>query len=589
MLCTLRSILRPLHLTFVSLAVVVTSYAQDPSPQDTVATISDRFTITYADLAQYVRDYPYAFMYKDRPAEGFYRALDDMIVNQLKRQDFFTLGLADSFGYRGKMTRSINEELVSSYYQTQYAERYINEGALAREYKRMGSVVTYREIRIAVPPGASRRKIDALTALASRIEKRWRAGEDPATFVPRIPSGASVSVNDAEQTVTWSVSMMDENNAVIYELTPGSSRVLYDAQGLRIVKVLARTTQQVPSFGDARADLLKGMEEKYGSRSQREFDRDKAALINESRVTWNHRVLAQIVRWSNVPGFYKYGYGDTLRNALAKGRNESILRAPGLRVDFKEYLRLLNDVLTMGDFVTIGQDDVKRFILEAVRTGMIVEKAKGTDLEKNVYIPDTKNPVISHGILQLYNQHEIDGRIPSPSEEALQAFYEMNKDSLYYQLGKVNLYVIADSAPGPLTALKSRLASGIPFQNLAPLVFVKTYVRNRDSSFRTYLGNEPPFLAETGFRLALNEVTGPVSCVDPSRGTLYALVKCVGVQEEKQLTFDDVAKRIRNDFAEFHRARLEAFVRDRLKQKYDVTIREDVLRRHAPTMNTTAK
>ena len=570
------------HLCALILFVAMTHacLGQGTTPQDTVATFEGQRGVTLGQLEQYVRDYPYGIMYRDRPREGYSRALDDMISNQLKRRDFFALGFADSAVYRGKMERAINEELVISYFKTRYEARYLNEPAFQREYARLGRVVTFREVRIPITEGTSRARIDALTALASRIEKRWRAGEDPAVFASRISSGAPLTVNDAEQTMTWSMSMQDDGNASIFDLTPGIIKVIHDVQGIRVVKILGRDMVAVPPIEEARAELQKGIEEKYAARIQTEFERDKRSLINEDRVRWNTGALARIVVWSNIPRFYQSGYGDTLRSALANGRNAWILRAPGITVDLKEFLRLLNDVLVMGEFNKITREDVQRFLLEAARTNMIVQKAKALGLERNVLVAESKNPVISDGILRLYNQYAIENRIPQPTDGALHAFYTMNKDSLYYQFAKVNLYVIPDSTPGPLEALKRRSDSGTPFEKLVPTILVKTYIRARNGMYNTYLGTEPPYLAAVAFSLSLHEVAGPVAYEDPVRGPMYALVKCAGTQKEQQLSYENVAHRIREDYRDHHRALMEAELRSRLKSKYAVVMRTHVIDRY---------
>jgi hypothetical protein len=210
---------------------------------------------------------------------------------------------------------------------------------------------------------------------------------------------------------------------------------------------------------------------------------------------------------------------------------------------------------------------------------MIAKKAATLGLENDVFSPGTANPILMSGIVRLYNQHEIEQQLPPATGPALKEFYQANRDSLYYQLAKVNIYAIVNSDRSVLDGLKANLQQNIPFEKLVPHILVKTYVRKRDGTLGTYFGDEPPFLAVAAFNLRLNETAGPIEFVDPAKGTEYALIKCVGVREEKQLSYDDVKKTIAADFANYHRERIAQAIADRLKKKYTVTIYMDVLQK----------
>ncbi len=122
-----------------------------------------------------------------------------------------------------------------------------------------------------------------------------------------------------------------------------------------------------------------------------EYDRDKEALINEDSIVWNEKALDQLVKWTRIPNFYKAIYRDTLQNAISSGRNLVILTYPEGQVDLKEYLRLLNEILILGDSREITKEQLKEFIVEALRSDKIVQKAKDLGLEKKYLIPYQKS------------------------------------------------------------------------------------------------------------------------------------------------------------------------------------------------------
>ncbi len=199
----------------------------------------------------------------------------------------------------------------------------------------------------------------------------------------------------------------------------------------------------------------------------------------------------------------------------------------------------------------------------------------------NVFVfsnPETTNPVLRSEIVRLYNRQEIAEQIPVATEKALKDFYEENKDSLYYQLAKVNIYAVVDSSKDVINEMKHKLEQNVPFEKLAGEILVKTYIRGRDGTLDTYLEDEPPYLGEAAFRLKLYETAGPIEYSDTAKGRQYALMKCMAIREAKQLTYDDVKKTIADDFENYHRSKIAQSVEEQLKKKYVVTIYKDVLR-----------
>jgi len=115
----------------VAFIVLVQCHAQDVSHQNVVARIGDRHTITFAELEQYVHDYHYTYKYRKYPPEPFEKALGDMIVEQLKRVDFFAQGLNNNTESLPQVRRSIVEEMVIRYYTTQFFEKYASSDSIS--------------------------------------------------------------------------------------------------------------------------------------------------------------------------------------------------------------------------------------------------------------------------------------------------------------------------------------------------------------------------------------------------------------------------------------------------------------------------
>ena len=568
----------------LALTVLMYCHAQDTSRQDTVARIADQYTITIADLQQYVHDYKYAYRYRKHLASAFEKALDDMIVNQLKRIDFFTVGLNRDAERLQRTRRSVNEELAIRYYESQFYGRYVNEDSMRNAYKEMGREVFYRQIVLAKPKNASRKDIASLKSLANAVRMRILNGEDFVRLAKQFSRDRVDRSGNTLHLLDWKMSFSSDVTYTTFHLPVDDVRVLETGDSFHIVRVAKVNKRDVQPYANVKEEIRKALDGRYSGLSYEEFEQQKKNLVDEKAVKWNPKALRQLVRWSKIPRFYQTSYADTLREAISHGRNLVILEYSKARVDLKEYLRLLNDVLTWGDYASVSQADVKKFVLEAVRTSMIVDKAVKLGLGKDAFTPGTTNPILKNEIVRLYNRHEIEEHIPPATDQALRDFYRANKDSLYYQLAKVNMYAVVDTNKSVIDGMKEKLDQKVPFEKLAREVLVKTFIRRRDGTLATFLGEEPPFLAEAAFTLKLNEVAGPIEYVDPEKGKEYALIKCIGTQEEKQLSYEDVNKTIADEFANYHRERIALSVAEQLRRKYSVTIYRDVLKKHLLSM-----
>ncbi|MDP2886149.1 MAG: peptidyl-prolyl cis-trans isomerase [Ignavibacteria bacterium] len=554
--------------------------AQDASRHDTIAQIADRYAITFPQVQQFVRDHQYPYMFRKYPAEPYDKALDDMIVGQLKRIDFFARGLNRNGQSLQRVRRSINEELVIRYYTTQFYSRYINEDSVRSAYREMGKEVFFQQVVLAKPMGASREEIDSLKLLARSISTRIRSGEDVVTLAAQYSRDRNSESANALRRVDWELSLSSSVNYVAFRLPHGAVRIVDNGELIHVVKIVRVTKVDVPPFSKVKGNIRKALEARYSDFAHEEFEKAKQGLLDETRVKWNPEALKQLAQWSSIPGFYQTVYADTLRAAIAHGRNVVILKYLKTQVDLREYLRLLNDVMIWGNHTSVDQDAVKKFVLEAVRTNMIVAKAVALDLEKDVFTPATTNPILKNEIVRLYDRHEIEVKIPSASEAALREFYQANRDSLYYQLAKVNIYAVIDSNKVVIEKMKTRLEQNVPFEKLAPEILVKAFIRTRDGILQTHFGVEPPFLAEAAFKLKLNEIAGPIEYTDPANGKQYALIQCVETREEKQLTYEEVRKTIADDFVNYQRNRIARSVQEGLKKHYGVTIYKDVWQRN---------
>ncbi len=94
--------------------------------QKIVATIESDYKISFIDLNKYVQDEFFHRRFRDKN-EAYTRALNEMILNQLKCIDFFETGLHNDQQLIQNIKRFINEELIVKYFESEYLSKYTNE------------------------------------------------------------------------------------------------------------------------------------------------------------------------------------------------------------------------------------------------------------------------------------------------------------------------------------------------------------------------------------------------------------------------------------------------------------------------------
>jgi len=552
-------------LCILLILIIIGCANQSHQDQNTVATINNDYHISFSELKKYVYGNLYHKMYPDI-SEAYNNALDVMITDQLKRIDFFERGLYKDTLLIKNINRRINEELIISYFHTQFLDKYITEEYIQKMYNNMGKEVNYRQIVLFKPENASNEQIDLLVIRTMEIKKEIEQGKDFGKLALQYSQQAESAHNDGYMPpLTWKQSITNPLYNIIYNLKVGDVRVLDTDNAYYIVNITDINK------------IISTLKKQYMQSSLNEFDQAFKKLIDEKSLVWYSKALNKLLEWSQDPDFYKEKYEDILQQAIRKGNNMTILTYSQGKVDFKTYLRLLDNILIPEASEYITQDDIKNFILEAVRNDIMVKKAKELNLLKDIFNSNTTNPVLQNRIVWLYNQAVIDSQIPKATPKALEQFYNANKDSLYYQLAKVNIHTIIYSDKEKANNKWEEIKQGIPFNQVTNRYLVKTFIRDRKGKIKSYLSKEPPFLGKAAFKLETDEVNGVIEYSDPEKGKQYAIIKCSHKRPEKQLTYDDVKNTIIDDFHKYYKEKIEKQTAKTLREKYKVEINHKIL------------
>ena len=487
---------KPFPLLSAILIVLTNSVTGFAQGQDTIALVGGTCAISFQELKNYVVDYHYDLSYRNKPAEFKYTAaLSVMIVNQLKRIDFFQLGLQSDRQLMESASRSINEELVTEYFDRQYAGKYVNDKSIRDGYKQMKRQVVYERFLVDLSAGDSAAAVDSVNAAVARFQSELDHGKSFDALVGDCHLWfAEAKTKEDTGTVVWTQTFSSSSDKMIFNLRVGGVAVFKSAEAFEIVKVIKRQPHEVEPFEKVKGEIFNLLRKAFADKSLDDFNKAKMSLVDENRCEWNQKALEQLIAWSSIRGFYdKKLYADTLMREISQGRNFLILRYPGGKVDLKEYLRLLNDVLILPQRPSYKVGDLKNFLLEALRTDTIVKKAMALHLEKNIFTANTANPALKKRIVWLYDQKEIEAKIPELTEKTIEEFYSAHSGSLYYQPTFVTIDAIILASKDSIDVLWQKHLSGVPFDKLAKSWFVKTFAKYRsDDTIQSFLSIEPP-------------------------------------------------------------------------------------------------
>ena len=565
-------------LTFLLTTIFVGCHSEKSPESNIVAKYDDGHTVTINELNKYVSDWLYTKKFPKK-SDAFKNALNDLLIGQFKRMDFFAKGLDKNSELIQGISRIINEELVNEYFEKEYVGKYANVESAKKIYKNMDKQVIAQQIVLLKPKNASPAQIDSIKREAIRIDSEIVKGKDFNLLVRQYSQDKqSLKDNGNMPPVEWKQSISDPVGHVIFRLNENDVSVLNDNNAFRIVRIVKINKIPVKPFDKVKDEIITYLKNGYYNTSIDDYEKYKKGLIDENSLKWNENALKQLVKWSNEPNFYTDKYEKTFKNALANNDNKTILVYNKGKVDYKEFLRLLNNILTLPSTKNeVTEDYLKKFIIEAILNDMIVKKADSLDLKKEIFNPYTNNPVLKNQLIYLYNQAEIEAKIPDTSSSMLHQFFKDNENTLYYQLEKRNIFVMVFPNKDEAEKVSNKIKRGIPFEKVLGRYLVKTYIKDRNGEIKAFRSDEKTVFGEIAFKMKESEVSDPIKFEDENKQTKYAILKCYHIRPERQLTFEDVKNTIAKDFRDYHRKKIEKEVEEKLKDKYHPVIYEDVL------------
>jgi|AntRauTorcE11897_2_1112592.scaffolds.fasta_scaffold00042_39 parvulin-like peptidyl-prolyl isomerase len=556
-----------LFCTLVNCSNETTNYA---------ARIDGEYEISKQKLVEYYNDLYFERRFPDAEYKGYEEAMDEIVIRKLKQIDFVKRGLNNNQQLMSNIQRVINEELLVQYFDKEYLGQYITDEVVEDYYQGLGREVNYQQI---VLYKRNSNNIESLKEKANNIREEAVNNSSFFELVKQYSEDAKSAQQDGKMpTMKWQKGTSTPTNQVIFRMPEGSIQVLESSTQLLIVKVNSINEVQLRPLEEIRPEILEALREVYSPRSFADYDRDKAALLDKKEYVWNITALEQLVEWAKIDGFYRQNkYKQIIPASLESGDNFEILTYEKGTIDLQKYLYLLNNILLVETSSNPTKDDFKEFIDEALRTELIVEKARELNLDEGILTLNTKSPVILDEYVRLYDEQFIFSKIPETNEANFQTFYENTKDSLFYQPDKVNLRVKIFETEEEAQEIVSEINEGKEFENLFSGWAVKTYIINKNGETESYLSNEPNYFGDEAFKLSQGETAGPVEFQE-NQETKFAVIKAHNVEQEKIRTMDEINPRILNRmFRNYYFNKFSKEVASTLRNSYKVEVNEQAL------------
>ena len=571
-----RTVIACSVLLLVGVASSVTSRAV-AQPHRVVATVGEDVDITIQDIVQYLqlRD---DLVYSMSRADARRAALDILIAQRLKQIDFFARGYHDDPAFKESVSRIVTEELVLAYGEERYENRYLNEERIREEHDLMGRRVIYSEW---VVDKSSDMTPEQLRLLRQEI----RTGRDA------IESGASLQ--DAERRLrrempiatsrvregrlTWQETVTSPRNLLIFRSEPGEVRSFEGPNSISVVRVDQFEPRTVRPLEDVREEIVEALQGWYAQAATDAFRGEWTSVIDAGSTQWSTEAVQQIGRWARTSGFLSGDYRSIVPQYVRANGDLTIVSDGMAQLQLSELPRVFDNVLILSEGGSYTEDVIRDFVLEAIRTEEIANRARAIGLEADILTPNTPSPGLRNAFIRFYNQRHVDAQVPAATDNRLRAFYQQHVDSMFYQLRSANIQIIERSTREEIDSIWEEIQRGVRFEVASSRRLNRVYRINSDGEVVSNVRSEPAYFADIAFDLEEGDVAGPVAFETVEGDTRYAIIRSGSQREARRLPFEEVEDRVRQEYLTYHRQRVEDELRVELADKYGVQVFDDVL------------
>lgn len=563
-----------IHLIFTAVILTNCSNIQHREA-DIVASVKGIGDISFNELQNHYRDYQFDLKYRDNPKQGYQEALQSLVLFKRKVADFKKEEMYENKKLMNPIQRYVNEEIRRLYFEEEYLGKYINEASITSYYQLMNKEITYQQL---VLNKFHNQNSNSETNVKSRIDQilsEINSGTDFDILVSRYSEDITNNNNGLMPPINWRNGWLNSTNRAISSMNIGDIEVLESESMYYIIKISDIKIVDIPQLNDIRPTIIKNLREQYLDRALQEFAFMEDNIVDTKDFKWNEEAVKEITNWSKDDSFFLGKYKDTINEAINLSNNKTIISNNLEEIKYDDLLYFLNDILIPGIEKDISENDLKNYIVEAIRTDLIIKKAKDLGYDEKI-LTGNATDALEFQYQKIYTIENVDNKIPTANDTFLKEFYNEHKDSLLYQYALTSIYVKLFYEKSEALKMIENINAGESFEQAANRTYkVKSFIKNKEGKISSYYSKEEPILGNIAFEMEPNEIIGPINTYELGIQK-FAVIKSSRKIEEKVPTFNEI-ENLEKLFEAYYREQLNQRVKDVLASKYPVITFDDII------------
>ena len=566
-----------IHLIFIAGILTNCSNIQQREA-DIVASVKGIGDISFNELQNHYRDYQFDLKYRDNPEQGYQEALQSLVLFKRKVADFKKEEMYENKKLMSPIQRYVNEEIRRLYFEEEYLGKYINEASITSYYQLINKEITYQQLVLnkfynqnTIPEINVKSRID-------QILSEINSGTDFDILVSRYSEDITSNNNGLMPPINWRNGWLNSTNRAISSMNIGDIEVLESESMYYIIKISDIKIIDIPQLNDIRTTIIKNLREQYLDRALQEFAFMEDNIVDTKDFKWNEEAIKEIVSWSKDDSFFQGKYKDTINEAINLSNNKTIISNNLEDIRYDDLLYFLNDILIPGIEKDISENDLKNYIIEAIRTDLIINKAKDLGYDEKI-LTENATDALEFQYQKIYTIENVDNKIPTANDAILKEFYNEHKDSLLYQYALTSIYVKLFDGKSEALKMIENINAGESFEQAANRTYkVKSFIKNKEGKISSYYSKEEPILGNIAFEMEPNEIIGPIDTYELGIQK-FAVIKSSRKIEEKVPTFNEI-ENLEKLFEAYYREQLNQRVKDVLASKYPVITFDDIIKKN---------
>ena len=563
-----------IHLIFTAVILTNCSNIQHREA-DIVASVKGIGDISFNELQNHYRDYQFDLKYRDNPKQGYQEALQSLVLFKRKVADFKKEEMYENKKLMNPIQRYVNEEIRRLYFEEEYLGKYINEASITSYYQLMNKEITYQQLEL---NKFHNQNSNSETNVKSRIDQilsEINSGTDFDILISRYSEDITNNNNGLMPPINWRNGWLNSTNRAISSMNIGDIEVLESESMYYIIKISDIKIIDIPQLNDIRPTIIKNLREQYLDRALQEFAFMEDNIVDTKDFKWNEEAVKEITNWSKDDSFFLGKYKDTINEAINLSNNKTIISNNLEEIKYDDLLYFLNDILIPGIEKDISENDLKNYIVEAIRTDLIIKKAKDLGYDEKI-LTGNATDALEFQYQKIYTIENVDNKIPTANDTFLKEFYNEHKDSLLYQYALTSIYVKLFYEKSEALKMIENINAGESFEQAANRTYkVKSFIKNKEGKISSYYSKEEPILGNIAFEMKPNEIIGPINTYELSIQK-FAVIKSSRKIEEKVPTFNEI-ENLEKLFEAYYREQLNQRVKDILASKYPVITFDDII------------